>query len=111
MIEASYNPVFDATGRAYKVVKFAVDVTAVEEERERRLQAERQAAAIQTAVVQGTARGLSAMARGRPGLSDRRGLSRRLRRPARQLQRGHGGAGRGGRRDRDQRRGHAGGRP
>jgi len=64
VIEASYNPVFDATGRAYKVVKFAVDVTAVEEERERRLQAERQAAAIQTAVVQGTARGLSAMAAG-----------------------------------------------
>ena len=64
VIEASYNPVFDATGRVYKVVKFAIDVTAVEEERERRLAAEHQAAAIQTAVVQGTARGLSAMAAG-----------------------------------------------
>ncbi len=27
-IQASYNPVFDSTGRAYKVVKFATDITA-----------------------------------------------------------------------------------
>ncbi|KQP14581.1 PAS domain-containing methyl-accepting chemotaxis protein [Methylobacterium sp. Leaf93] len=27
-IEASYNPIFDASGRPYKVVKFAIDITA-----------------------------------------------------------------------------------
>jgi methyl-accepting chemotaxis protein len=27
-IQASYNPIFDATGRAYKVVEFATDITA-----------------------------------------------------------------------------------
>ena len=27
-IEASYNPVFDAAGRPYKVIKFATDITA-----------------------------------------------------------------------------------
>ena len=27
-IQASYNPIFDAAGRPYKVVKFATDVTA-----------------------------------------------------------------------------------
>ncbi|MFX5784978.1 hypothetical protein ABTE36_21050, partial [Acinetobacter baumannii] len=26
-IEASYNPIFDAAGRPYKVVKFATDIT------------------------------------------------------------------------------------
>ncbi|WP_292134641.1 methyl-accepting chemotaxis protein [Brevundimonas sp.] len=64
VIEASYNPILDSAGRPYKVVKFAMDVTAVEEERERRAEADRQAAEIQAAVVSGTARGLSAMAAG-----------------------------------------------
>ncbi len=32
-IQAVYNPLFDANGKAYKVVKFATDVTAIEEER------------------------------------------------------------------------------
>ena len=64
VIEASYNPILDAAGRPYKVVKFAMDVTAVEEERERRAEAERQAAQVQAAVVEGTAKGLSAMAAG-----------------------------------------------
>ncbi|MFA4937834.1 methyl-accepting chemotaxis protein [Brevundimonas sp.] len=64
VIEASYNPILDPQGRPYKVVKFAMDVTAVEDERERRAEAERQAAQIQAAVVEGTARGLSAMAEG-----------------------------------------------
>nr|WP_314121908.1 methyl-accepting chemotaxis protein [uncultured Brevundimonas sp.] len=64
VIEASYNPVFDAEGRVSKIVKFATDITAVEDERDRRLEAERQAAAVQAAVVQGTARGLAAMAAG-----------------------------------------------
>ena len=30
VIEASYNPIFDVNGKPYKVVKFAIDVTAVE---------------------------------------------------------------------------------
>ncbi|WP_336976231.1 methyl-accepting chemotaxis protein [Brevundimonas nasdae] len=64
VIEASYNPILDSDGRPYKVVKFATDVTAVEEERERRAEADRQAAQVQAAVVEGTARGLSAMAAG-----------------------------------------------
>ncbi|MDO9609368.1 MAG: methyl-accepting chemotaxis protein [Brevundimonas sp.] len=64
VIEASYNPMLGADGRPYKVVKFATDVTAIEDERSRRAEAERQAAEIQTAVVDGTRRGLSAMAAG-----------------------------------------------
>jgi len=32
-IQASYNPLFDGRGKPFKVVKFATDVTAVEEER------------------------------------------------------------------------------
>ena len=64
VIEASYNPILDSDGRPYKVVKFAMDVTAVEEERERRAEADRQAAQVQAAVVEGTAKGLSAMAAG-----------------------------------------------
>ena len=64
VIEASYNPILDSDGRPYKVVKFAMDVTAVEDERERRADADRQAAQVQAAVVAGTAKGLSAMAAG-----------------------------------------------
>lgn len=64
VIEASYNPMLDEDGRPYKVVKFATDVTAIEEERDRRAEAEREAAEIQSAVVDGTRRGLSAMAAG-----------------------------------------------
>jgi methyl-accepting chemotaxis protein len=64
VIEATYNPVFDADGKPYKVVKFATDVTAVEAERERRAEADRVAAEVQTSVVQATGRGLSALAAG-----------------------------------------------
>jgi methyl-accepting chemotaxis protein len=35
-IQASYNPIFDASGRPCKVVKFATDITAQVHERERR---------------------------------------------------------------------------
>ncbi|MGU3495319.1 PAS domain S-box protein [Xanthobacteraceae bacterium A53D] len=35
-IQASYNPVFDACGKVYKVVKFATDITAQVAERQRR---------------------------------------------------------------------------
>ncbi|WP_292103470.1 methyl-accepting chemotaxis protein [Brevundimonas sp.] len=64
VIEASYNPMLDADGAPYKVVKFATDVTAIEDERERREQADREAAETQAAVVAGLGRGLSAMADG-----------------------------------------------
>jgi len=64
-IQASYNPMFDAEGKAYKVVKFATDVTAVEEERERleAAQHEAQLGAQQT-VCSALAAGLSALAEG-----------------------------------------------
>jgi methyl-accepting chemotaxis protein len=64
VIEASYNPILDEAGRPYKVVKFASDVTAIEDERERRAQADRAAAEIQATVVEETGKGLSAMAAG-----------------------------------------------
>ena len=64
VIEASYNPIFGADGKPYKVVKFATDVTAAEVERERRAEADRVAAEVQASVVQATGRGLSAMAAG-----------------------------------------------
>ena len=64
VIEASYNPIFGADGKPYKVVKFATDVTATEEERERRAEADRMAAEAQTSVVKATGRGLSALAAG-----------------------------------------------
>jgi methyl-accepting chemotaxis protein len=64
VIEASYNPIFDVDGKPYKVVKFATDVTAAEAERERRAEADREAAEVQAAVLQGTGRALSAMADG-----------------------------------------------
>ncbi len=35
-IQASYNPIFDASGRVYKVVKYATDITAQVQERMRR---------------------------------------------------------------------------
>lgn len=64
VIEASYNPILDAAGRPYKVVKFATDVAAAEDERERRAEADRQAAALQTMIVEKTGRGLAALAAG-----------------------------------------------
>jgi len=64
VIEASYNPILDATGKPYKVVKFATDVTAAEVERERRAESDRNEADIQTRVVDDTGRGLAAMAAG-----------------------------------------------
>jgi len=65
VIEASYNPILDANGKAYKIVKFATDVTKVENERAERQEADRLAAEIQTRVVTETGRGLSALAAGK----------------------------------------------
>ncbi len=63
-IEASYNLVLDLRGNPYKVVKFATDITQVEQER-RAAETERAAnAAAQEKVVSGLARGLSDLAAG-----------------------------------------------
>ncbi|QYF86051.1 methyl-accepting chemotaxis protein [Brevundimonas sp. PAMC22021] len=64
VIEASYNPILNADGKPYKVIKFATDVTAATIERERRAEADQAAAELQTLVVAETGRGLSALAGG-----------------------------------------------
>ena len=55
-IQASYNPLLDANGKPYKVVKFATDVTAIEEERARNDLARQQAAREQVVVSELAAR-------------------------------------------------------
>lgn len=48
-IQGNYNPIFDATGKPCKVIKFAIDITQVELERienERRRQAEAEQSAV-----------------------------------------------------------------
>jgi methyl-accepting chemotaxis protein len=62
-IQGAYNPIFDAAGRPYKVIKFAVDITQVELERianETRRKAEEE----QTAVVFSLAERLQRLAAG-----------------------------------------------
>jgi methyl-accepting chemotaxis protein len=64
VIEASYNPIFDAGGKPFKVVKFAIDVTAVEVGRERQ-EAERTRRSEELAgVVQSTADALAKLSEG-----------------------------------------------
>lgn len=63
-IQASYNPLLDATGKPYKVVKFATDITAVEEER-RLAESDRAAkSAQQTHVVTALGNGLRQLSEG-----------------------------------------------
>ena len=63
-LQATYNPVVDASGRLYKVVKFATDITAAEQEHHRR-DAERAAAREQQVFAVGeTATGLAKLAAG-----------------------------------------------
>lgn len=58
VIQASYNPILDGDGKAFKVVKFCTDLTAQETER-RKIEAERAAnARDQQVVVDGLAQGL-----------------------------------------------------
>ena len=64
VIEASYNPLVDSSGRPYKIVKFATDVTAIEAERAQRRENDRIEAEIQARVVRGVRQGLAAMAAG-----------------------------------------------
>jgi methyl-accepting chemotaxis protein len=63
-IQATYNPLLDERGVPYKVVKFATDVTAVEEER-RQVEAERRSnAAKQQEMTAALGHALSALANG-----------------------------------------------
>lgn len=64
VIEASYNPIFDEKGAPYKVVKFATDVTAAEDEAANRIRRDAEAAQAQALVVSGTGAALQAMAAG-----------------------------------------------
>ncbi len=63
-IQASYNPVLDKTGRPYKVIKFAIDVTEIELERMRIEAERRQADEEQGAVVSALADSLRRLADG-----------------------------------------------
>ncbi|WP_297511521.1 PAS domain-containing methyl-accepting chemotaxis protein [uncultured Caulobacter sp.] len=63
-LQASYNPILDKAGRPYKVIKFATDITAIEDER-RLSEAQRQAAQTeQDHVVSVLAESLTRLARG-----------------------------------------------
>lgn len=63
-IQASYNPLLDLDGKPYKVVKFATDISALEDER-RQVEKEREARAVEQAhVVRTIAGGLRHMASG-----------------------------------------------
>ena len=61
-IQASYNPILDETGKAYKVVKFATDITSAEDERTRHETERRDADAVQDKIVSGLADALSSLA-------------------------------------------------
>jgi methyl-accepting chemotaxis protein len=63
-IQASYNPVLDATGKPYKVIKFATDVTDIELERARGEAERRLADEEQGAVVSALADSLRRLAKG-----------------------------------------------
>ena len=63
-IQASYNPLLRQDGSPFKVVKFAVDVTAAEEDRRRSDQERSNRETAQTHIVQSLASGLRALADG-----------------------------------------------
>jgi len=63
-IQASYNPVLDANGKPYKVIKFATDVTEIEQERMRSEIERRQADEEQGVVVSALADSLRRLAEG-----------------------------------------------
>lgn len=63
-IQASYNPLLDANGKPFKVVKFATDVTAVEEERRVAEEEREKKAAQQGRVVSSLGSGLQALSEG-----------------------------------------------
>jgi methyl-accepting chemotaxis protein len=63
-IQGAYNPIFDATGKPYKVIKFATDITAIEVERMRNEAERERSDAEQSAVVATLAESLTKLARG-----------------------------------------------
>jgi methyl-accepting chemotaxis protein len=63
-IQASYNPVLDSAGKPYKVIKFATDLTAIEQERMQAEAQRRLADEEQGAVVTALAESLRRMAQG-----------------------------------------------
>ena len=71
-IQGSYNPLFDASGKPYKVVKFALDITDVEFERRRNEEERAARAREQQSVVEALAGGLRNLAAGNllNGISD-----------------------------------------
>ncbi|RAK56789.1 PAS domain-containing methyl-accepting chemotaxis protein [Phenylobacterium deserti] len=63
-IQATYNPVFDAEGRPFKVIKFASDVTEVEQERARNERERREIKARQDQAMSELGAKLSGLANG-----------------------------------------------
>jgi methyl-accepting chemotaxis protein len=63
-IQASYNPIVDGNGKPFKVVKFADDITAIEQERRRNEEERAARAAEQAKVVQSLAGGLTDLSAG-----------------------------------------------
>jgi len=63
-IQGAYNPIFDAAGKPYKVIKFATDITAIETARIRNEEGRERSDAEQTAVVSVLAQNLTKLARG-----------------------------------------------
>ena len=63
-LQATYNPMFDKSGRLYKVIKFATDITAIELEHQKRDAERRAAREQQVFAVEATAVALSKLAAG-----------------------------------------------
>jgi methyl-accepting chemotaxis protein len=63
-IQASYNPILDGNGKPFKVVKFAQDITAIEDERRRNEEERAAKAAEQARVVSSLAAGLKGLSAG-----------------------------------------------
>ena len=63
-IQASYNPILDGNGKPFKVVKFATDITAIEDERRKNEQERAAKAEEQAHVVQKLAENLKALSDG-----------------------------------------------
>ncbi|PHY19990.1 PAS domain-containing methyl-accepting chemotaxis protein [Caulobacter sp. BP25] len=63
-IQASYNPIFDKNGRPSKVIKFAIDITAIEQERQRAEAERKQTHEEQDMVVSALAESLRRLAQG-----------------------------------------------
>ncbi|WP_411024536.1 PAS domain-containing protein, partial [Salmonella sp. s57936] len=63
-LQATYNPMFDKSGRLYKVIKFATDITATELEHQKRDSESAAARERQVFAVEATAKALSRLAKG-----------------------------------------------